>query len=110
MVGRAGQVVLQDRPNVVHVRVVAPITQRIQRIAQLSGQSAAAVRELVQRRDHAARDYVTNFYRVDWNDPLLYDLVVNTSKLQSAQVVELIVNALDSLPTSATPEASGRCA
>ncbi len=110
VVGRGGQVVLQDLPNVVHVRVVAPIGQRVERIAQLSGRSADAARELVQRRDHAARDYVQSFYAVDWNDPLLYDLVINTGKLTAAVAVELMSTALDGLPVSPTPEMSGATA
>lgn len=104
VVGRAGQVVLHEMPNVVHVRVVAPIEQRIERIVQLSGLNAAAARERVHQRDQAAGAYLKSFYDVDWIDPLLYDLVINTGKVTPQVAVELIIKALDCLPAAARPQ------
>jgi cytidylate kinase len=103
VVGRAGQVVLRDMPNVLHVRAVAPVEQRIGRIQQIAALSADAARELVHRRDRGAADYVKSFYHVDVNEPLLYDLVINTGKLTSSLVVDLICEALGSLPASTKP-------
>ncbi len=101
VVGRGGQVVLRDMPDVLHVRVIAPIELRIQRMQQSEGVTADAVRELMQRRDQAAADYVKSFYDVDWADPLLYDMVINTSKVTPAAAAELIIKALDYLPAPA---------
>jgi CMP/dCMP kinase len=102
VVGRAAQVVLRNAPAVLHVRVVAPIEQRIERTQQTAGLSSDAARELVHQRDQAARDYVKSFYNVDWTDPLLYDLVINTSTLREQASVDLIVQALTAL--TAAPE------
>jgi cytidylate kinase len=102
VVGRGGQVVLRDLPDVLHVRVVAPIEQRIQRMQQSEELTADEARELVHRRDEAAGDYVKSFYNVDWTDPLLYDLVINTSKVTPSATADLIIKALDGLPAPAT--------
>jgi cytidylate kinase len=91
-------------PNVVHLRVVAPIEQRIERIQQIAALSADAARDLVHRRDRAAGDYVKSFYNVDWTDPLLYTVVINTNKLTPPLAVDLIVKALECLPEPARPE------
>lgn len=104
VVGRAGQIVLRGMPNVLHVRVIAPIQQRIQRMQQIEGVNADAARDLVHRRDRAAGDYVKSFYNVDWTDPLLYDLIINTSKMTDQVAVELIIKALEGLPASARPQ------
>ncbi len=104
VVGRAGQVVLHDMPNVVHLRVVAPIEQRIERIQQIAALSADAARDLVHRRDQAAGDYIKSFYTVDWTDPLLYTVVINTDKLTPPLAVDLIVKALECLPAATRPE------
>ncbi len=101
VVGRGGQVALQDMPNVLHVRLVAPIELRIQRVQQSDGVTADAARELVHRRDQAAADYVKHFYDIDSSDPLLYDVVINTSKVTPPVAAELIIKALDSLPAPA---------
>lgn len=105
VVGRAGQVVLRGMPDVVHVRIIAPIEQRIQRMQEIEGVNADAARDLVHRRDRAAADYVRSFYHVDWTDPLLYDLVINTSKMTEQVAVDVIIKALDSLPASTRPAA-----
>ena len=101
VVGRAGQVVLRDMPDVLHERVVAAIEQRIQRVQQSEGVTTDAARELVHRRDDDAADYVKSFDDVDWADPLLYDLVINTSRMTEQVAAELIIEALDCLPTPA---------
>ena len=101
MVGRGGQVVLQDMPDVLHVRVLAPIELRIQRVEQSAGVTAAAARDLVRRRDQAAADYVKHFYDVDSADPFLYDVVINTRKITPPVATELIIKALDGLPAPA---------
>ena len=92
-------------PNVLHVRLVAPIELRIQRMQQSEGVTAVAARELVHRRDQAAADYVKHFYDVDSSDPLLYDMVINTSKITPPVAAELIIKALDGL--AARPELAG---
>lgn len=104
VVGRAGQVVLHNMPDVIHLRVVAPIEQRIERIQQIAALSTDAARELVHRRDQAAGDYIKSFYTVDWTDPLLYTVVINTDKLTPPLAVDLIVKALECLPAAAKPE------
>lgn len=103
VVGRGGQFVLRDRPDVLHVRIVAPIEQRLRRVQESAGLTADAARALVHRRDQAAADYVKNLYDVDVTDPMLYDLVVNTSNIPEQVAVELIVAALEGLPASRRP-------
>lgn len=81
VVGRGGQVVLHGKPDVLHVRVVAPLEQRIQRTQALHGLKIEEAGEFVAQRDQAAADYVQRYYGVDAASPLLYDLVINTEKL-----------------------------
>jgi len=107
VMGRGGQAVLRDAPDVLHVRLVAPIELRIQRVQQNADVSADVARERVSERDRASAEYVKRFYNVDVDDPLLYDLVINTSKLTAAATADLIIKTLDYLPASARPKTSG---
>ena len=50
------------------------------------------------KRDKAAADYLNRFYGVDWSDPMLYDLVINTRKWGIESAAHLIVNAISLLP------------
>ena len=104
VMGRGGQMVLHDAPDVFHVRLVAPIELRIQRVQQSTGMTADAARARVSQRDQASAEYVKRFYDVDAADPLLYDMVINTSKMTPAAAADLIIKALDCLPAPARLE------
>ncbi|HEX9076559.1 MAG TPA: cytidylate kinase-like family protein [Anaerolineae bacterium] len=81
IVGRGGQVILRDRPDVLHVRVIAPVALRAQRISERRHVSRRAALAQVKASDTSHRDYLTQYYRVDWDAPELYDLVVNTAHM-----------------------------
>ena len=55
LMGRAGCVLLRERPDVFHVRLVAPMTQRVERIAQQHGLSLAAAQAQVEASDQTRR-------------------------------------------------------
>lgn len=93
IVGRAGQAILLDKPGVLHVRVEAPCDLRIANIARQEGISAAAARLRVSEHDRAAADYLRRFYGVNWADPLLYHLIVNTGRLSIEAAIDLVVRA-----------------
>jgi CMP/dCMP kinase len=90
ILGRAGCVLLQERPAVLHVRIVAPFRQRIEQLAQRQGISQQAARAQVEASDQARRAYVHRYHQVDWDDPQLYDLVLNTGRLTVDSAAALI--------------------
>lgn len=47
----------------------------------------------IRRRDGAVARYLKHFHRVDWGDPLLYHLTLNTGALTETEVVQLILQA-----------------
>jgi len=108
IIGRGGQILLKDRPNVLHVRIEAPMEDRIQRVKlQLKLEKQMALdtietrrtaQDLIEHRDTASADYLRSFYGIDWSDPLHYHLVINSGKLspvQAAQVVVELVHCLE---------------
>jgi len=97
IVGRGGQVVLEGKPDVLHVRVVAPLEKRIQTWMAREDLSYEAARKRVHERDKAHIDFVETFFDSDLNDCSLYDLVVNTNRYPPERAVDLILLALKSL-------------
>jgi CMP/dCMP kinase len=104
IVGRGSQVLLKNQPNAIHVRIVAPLENRIQRIKDqlkknpqgyppdLGHRSPyARALEIIHQRDAASADYIQRYYQVDWSDPLLYHLVLNTGKWSLQQAVKLVI-------------------
>jgi cytidylate kinase len=94
IVGRAGQVILRAQPGVLHVRVVAPLDIRAERVATAHGISLESARAQVEASDKFRRHYLKRFYRVSWDDPELYDLVVNTGRVTPATAAEMIVQMI----------------
>ncbi len=95
IVGRGGQVVLAGRPDVLHVRTVAPLELRVARIAERYGISLGAARAQVKASDRQRRIFLKRFYNIDANDPLLYDLVINTARMTAETACNLICTALE---------------
>jgi CMP/dCMP kinase len=104
IVGRAGQVLLKDLPNILHVRIEAPLEERIQRVKlwlkQEKGLSFDSIetrrvaQDLIDARDTASADYLRRFYGVNWADPLLYHIVINTSLVGIDQATRCIIDTL----------------
>jgi cytidylate kinase len=95
IVGRAGQVVLANEPGVLHVRIEAPLEARIQRVVERSALDPKHARQFVLERDKASAEYLQRFYGVDWSDPLLYHMVINTGKWSIASAARCIASAVE---------------
>jgi len=94
IVGRAGQAILKDRLQTLHVRVIAPMDVRIERVSHLQGISPAAARAQIETSDHNRQTYLRRYYQINWNDPSLYHLVLNTAYLTPDQAARLIQAAV----------------
>ena len=94
VVGRASQVVLADFPNACHVKIIAPLETRIERLMQNRGVDREQAQKLIEQHDQWRQSYLHNFHRADWNDPLLYDLTINTGRIDRENAVDLLAGFL----------------
>ncbi len=94
VVGLGGQALLQGCPNVLHVRIEAPLEDRLQRVRAQFKLKRRPASEMVEARDEASSEYVRTFYKVNWSDPHLYHLVINTGKLGLEASARLIAEAV----------------
>jgi cytidylate kinase len=95
ILGRGGQAILKNRPDVFHVRIVAPLDVRIRRIqAEKKGFTAEVAREWATEQDRKTAEYLKRFFGIRWDDPMLYDLVINTAKLEPEMAAQFIANAV----------------
>lgn len=91
IVGRGGQCVLRDRPDVLHVFVFAPLEYRMQRLAHRYP-DPHDVQAAIARVDEERAAYIREFHGADWKDPALYHLWINGKRgLEAA--ADIIVNA-----------------
>jgi cytidylate kinase len=100
IVGRGAQVVLRDRPDTVHVRVVAPFELRVLRLQNQEHISEEAAQARLQAYDKARARYLRRNHGVAVDDPTLYHVIINTGLLNAAQAVNLIVTTYQLLNLS----------
>lgn len=90
LVGRGGSLVTADLPQGIHVRLVAPEAHRIARQMKLHKVGKEEARELIERQDASRRKLIKLFFHRDIEDPLIYDIVLNTGRLTPEVMVTAI--------------------
>lgn len=93
IVGRGGQAVLQGLPGAVHVLVQASMPTRILRIQRLEDVGMEQAYHSALEHDRTTARYLDRVFGVRWDDPLLYHLEFNTSKLSIEQAAQIIAHA-----------------
>jgi cytidylate kinase len=93
IIGRAGQIILASDPDTLHVRIMAPFSLRVERVAQRLKIADSFAQAQVETSDRYRANYMRRFYHVRWDDPSHYHLVINTALLDSRQAAELIRQA-----------------
>lgn len=105
IVGRAGHMIVRDRPDVVRVQIVAPLNYRVASLAATEGIDRREALARVRASDRARADYVRRYYNVGWTDPTHYDFVLNTLHVDTPLAVRLIVTTVEAR-SAAGPSAS----
>jgi CMP/dCMP kinase len=95
IVGRGGQVLLADRRDVLHVRVVAPLEQRVAYVVRREGLDTDTARTRAQQKESDRIRYYQTQFQCQPDDPHLYDLVFNTAILTLDSIVDQICQALE---------------
>src|SRR5437773_10068746 len=91
LVGRGAQAVLAQRPDALHVYVVASKPWRMQLAGERLGVPAATVGKAGDEIDHRRDQYVKTYYGRARHNVVNYDLVVNTERLGLDGAAALIV-------------------
>lgn len=93
ILGHGSPFLLRDFGCAFHVLIHAPETRRIQRIVEHRKLSSKAAEKMMNKSDHERRGFMRFAFHMDWNDPSLYDLVINTGKFGIQGAADLILNA-----------------
>jgi cytidylate kinase len=105
LVGRGGQVVLAGRAGVLHIRIVAPRAERVRCVQERCHVSAEAAAARIDASDHARIGYLRRSYGARWDDPMLYDLMLNMAHLTVESAVDLLCVAAQQ--AAATADVTG---
>jgi cytidylate kinase len=97
VLGRAAAVVLRDVGHALHVRMSGPEELRVQQAMLIEEVDHATARWRQATEDMARDAYVRHFYGVDPEDPALYHLTIDSTRLPLDACVATIAAAARSL-------------
>jgi cytidylate kinase len=95
LVGRGSQVLLGNRQDALHIRIIAPFELRTKYVMQREGLSEEDAKTRLRSKDRDRERYLQDTYKRHPDDPKLYDLVINTAVFDLDSAVDLIELALD---------------
>jgi cytidylate kinase len=94
IVGRAGNVITRDMKSGYHVRLVADMEWRIDRIATMFRISRHEAREMITKKSKERDSYMKKYVKFDISDPHNYHMFVNNSLYSSEEVARLIIEGM----------------
>jgi hypothetical protein len=92
--GRGSQFILKNYPQTLHVLTVAPVELRVKRVMESQNLEAPAARQEISRFDKGSREFIKRYFQASWEDPVQYDLVINTENLSVKDAASIVIDAL----------------
>jgi len=94
IVGWGAQCILQDHHLGIHLRVVKKLEDRIAWLKGRTGLDEKSTKDLIDREEQQSAAYIRRYFGHDWDDPHLYHLVINLSKLTMEQAAWLALDVV----------------
>jgi hypothetical protein len=94
ILGRGSQFILKNHPKTLHVLTVAPFAVRLKRVMEEGKIREEAARQEIARFDNGSREFIKRYFHAGWEDPVHYDLAINTEHLGVPAAVSIVVQAL----------------
>jgi cytidylate kinase len=95
IVGRGGQYILQNFDDTYHLLLIAKEEDRVKFIEEHYRASGTRAAQVIKRMDKRRANLFSYFRRKDFDDPTLYDLIINMSLLSIDQAQELVINLIN---------------
>ncbi len=94
IVGRAGNVITANLPNVFHIRLVSTLEARTRHIMQLYNYNRKEASDFIKQEDIARKNYFAKYFGKRVDDPELYHLILNTGLLGYEEAAKIIGNSV----------------
>jgi cytidylate kinase len=101
--GRGSQFILKDLPGALHVFVVAPLDLRVKRVMESSKAKENEARKEIELFDSSHHEFARRYFHAVLEDPVNYDLVINTDNVNFSDAVSVIIDALPLKQKTAIP-------
>lgn len=102
--GNAGHFLLKDVPNVLRVRLIAPMSMRVRAVMEKQGLNAEAAQDYIRFVDQERIEWTKFVYGVDWRDPRNYDLIINLRRVSLDSACAMVTGVVKSSAYATTEE------
>ncbi|MEG1536504.1 MAG: cytidylate kinase-like family protein, partial [Clostridia bacterium] len=90
VLGRCGNYVLRDNPNVISLFIYADMDKRIAKVCASENVNEPQAKDMIKKMDKKRSSYYTYYTDSKWGSPETYDYMLNSSRLGFDKTVELI--------------------
>jgi len=104
LMGRWSTIFLHGIRHAIRVRVCAPPRVRAQRVMERFGIDQEDALGRIAAYDEGVRARMRQIFDLDWTDPLLYDLVINTEAVSLETGVRQVLTLVEAPEFQPTPE------
>ena len=94
LLGRGANVITSKLSNGFHVRLVASLEKRVEYVQETQHLGRKAAKQFVEKQDRGRRRYLKRYFDADLDDPLLYDLTINTERISFDEAARMIGEAV----------------
>lgn len=94
LVGRAANVITRSLGCGLHVRLIGSIEKRVHHLQEYYQLSAKIAREMAEQDDRSRANYLKKYFNCDIDDPLLYDLIINTDSVSYHETARILWDAV----------------
>lgn len=94
ILGRGSQAILHDAPETLHVYVAAPREHRVTALVEREGIAAQEAERRIKQSDHNRDAFHRRYFKVNPEDPALYDMVLHGGRISIELAVRIIALAV----------------
>jgi len=92
--GRGSQFILKDYPGTLRILIVAPLELRVRRVAESSKSDERTAKKEIENYDSGRREFIKKYFHATLENPLDFDMVINTELVSYEDAAVIIANAL----------------
>jgi cytidylate kinase len=94
IIGRGGQMVLQDWPTALHVHLYAALKVRVQRLMGRMSISEVDAKRRIERSDEQKLQYIRHVRQnASWKNLKYYHMAIDTGRISPAVAAQMIISA-----------------
>lgn len=88
--GMGSQVIFAHQPDALHIKIMGSMEGRTQRMMETNNLLRQDAERIIEMTDRKRKRYLTTLFNMDWSDPLLYHMTLNTDYLTINEAVSVL--------------------